>query len=83
MKLGATLHVLPCRPWDRALGVGLRCLIVDDNAGFRDELRALLEEQGISVVGGAACGAEAVSQIREFRPDVVLIDIDLCGESGG
>lgn len=62
--------------------MALRCLIVDDNAGFREEMRALLEEQGISVVDGAAGGAEAISQIRELSPDVVLIDIDLCGESG-
>ena len=32
--------------------MALRCLIVDDNAGFRDEVRALLEQHGISVVGG-------------------------------
>jgi DNA-binding NarL/FixJ family response regulator len=60
----------------------LRCLIVDDNAGFRDEMRALLEEQGISVVGDAASGTEALERIAESRPDVVLIDIDLRGESG-
>jgi DNA-binding NarL/FixJ family response regulator len=34
--------------------MALRCLIVDDKPGFRDEVRPLLEEQGISVVGGAA-----------------------------
>jgi DNA-binding NarL/FixJ family response regulator len=62
--------------------VPLRCLIVDDNAGFRDEMRALLKEQGISVVGEAASGNEALGKIRESRPDVVLIDIDLRGESG-
>ena len=73
----------PCSSCHGAPGMALRCLIVDDNAGFRDEMRALLEEQGISVVGGAASGAEAISQIRELlRPDVVLIDIDLRGESG-
>ena len=60
----------------------LRCLIVDDNAGFRDEMRALLEEQGISVVGDAASGTEALERIAESRPDVVLVDIDLRGESG-
>ena len=60
----------------------LRCLIVDDNDGFRDEMRALLEEQGISVVGVAGYGAEALRQVAESRPDVVLIDIDLRGESG-
>ena len=31
----------------------LRCLIVDDNASFREEMRGLLAEQGLDVVGGA------------------------------
>jgi DNA-binding NarL/FixJ family response regulator len=60
----------------------LRCLIVDDNASFRNEMRGLLEEQGIKVVGGAASHDEALLQIAELQPDVVLIDIDLRGESG-
>lgn len=60
----------------------LRCLIVDDNASFRDEMRGLLEEQGIEVVAGAASQDEALAQIAELHPDVVLIDIDLRGESG-
>jgi DNA-binding NarL/FixJ family response regulator len=60
----------------------LRCVIVDDHDGFRDEMRGLLEEQGISVVGDAASGSEALKQIAQSRPDVVLIDIDLHGESG-
>jgi DNA-binding NarL/FixJ family response regulator len=60
----------------------LRCVIVDDNDGFRGEMRALLEEQGIAVVGEAASGMEAIRQTAEARPDVVLIDIDLGGESG-
>lgn len=62
--------------------MSLRCLIVDDNAGFREEVRGLLEEQGIDVVGGAGTGDEAVRQVAELRPDVALVDIDLGGESG-
>jgi two-component system, NarL family, nitrate/nitrite response regulator NarL len=60
----------------------LRVLIIDDNASFRDEMYALLEEQGLDVVGGAASGTEALQQVAELRPDVALIDIDLGGESG-
>jgi DNA-binding NarL/FixJ family response regulator len=60
----------------------LRCLIVDDNASFREEMRGLLAEQGLDVVGGAESGAEAVQQIAALRPDVALIDIDLGEESG-
>ena len=64
------------------LAMSFRCVIVDDNARFREELRGLLEEEGIEVVGGAASGAEAVQQVAELKPDVTLVDIDLGGESG-
>jgi DNA-binding NarL/FixJ family response regulator len=60
----------------------IRCLIVDDNSGFRREMGGLLEEQGLDVVGGAASAAEALQQIAELRPDVALIDIDLGRDSG-
>jgi len=60
----------------------LRCLIVDDNASFREEMRGLLAEQGLDVVGGAESGAEAFQQIAELGPEVALIDIDLGEESG-
>jgi DNA-binding NarL/FixJ family response regulator len=62
--------------------VGVRCLIVDDNARFREEVRGLLEEQGIEVIGCASSGDEALEQAAERRPDVVLVDIDLGVESG-
>jgi len=60
----------------------LRCLIVDDNASFREEIRGLLAEQGLDVVGGAGSAADAQRLIAELRPDVALIDIDLGRESG-
>lgn len=60
----------------------VRCLIVDDSAGFVSSARRLLERQGITVAGVATSGAEAVRRVAELRPDVVLVDIDLGGESG-
>jgi two-component system, NarL family, nitrate/nitrite response regulator NarL len=60
----------------------LRCLIVDDNSSFRQEMGGLLEEQGLEVIGGAASAAEALQQIADLRPDVALIDIDLGRDSG-
>jgi DNA-binding NarL/FixJ family response regulator len=62
--------------------MAIRCLIVDDNSGFRREMGGLLKEQGLEVVGGAASAAEALQQIAELRPDVALIDIDLGRDSG-
>jgi CheY-like chemotaxis protein len=60
----------------------LRCLIVDDSARFLDAARALLERQGITIVGVASSSAEALQRAEELRPDVTLLDIDLGGESG-
>jgi len=62
--------------------VGLRCVIVDDSAGFREAARALLEQEGMTVVGAAATCAEAVRLVIELCPDVTLVDIDLGGSSG-
>jgi DNA-binding NarL/FixJ family response regulator len=60
----------------------LRCLIVDDSPCFREAARRLLERQGITVVGVASNGGEALRLAEELRPDVTLLDIDLGGESG-
>ena len=60
----------------------MRCLIVDDNAGFRQAARALLEQEGLRVVGVASTGAEAVRCVADLHPDVTLIDIDLGADSG-
>jgi DNA-binding NarL/FixJ family response regulator len=74
--------VRPGRSCNRAGLMPLRCLIVDDNASFREEMRGLLAEQGLDVVGGAGSAAEALCQIADLGPDVALIDIDLGEESG-
>jgi CheY-like chemotaxis protein len=60
----------------------LRCLIVDDSPRFLDAARGLLERQGVTVVGVASNGADALRRTTELRPDVTLLDIDLGGESG-
>jgi DNA-binding NarL/FixJ family response regulator len=62
--------------------VSLRCLIVDDNPRFGDEARSLLEHEGVSVVGVAASGDEAVRLAEALGPDIALVDISLGEESG-
>ena len=57
-------------------------LIVDDHAPFREQARALLEAEGLVVVGEASDGSSAVEAVRALRPDVVLLDIGLPGLDG-
>ena len=62
--------------------MGLRCLVVDDSPHFLAAACGLLEQQGITVAGVASTGAAALRQAADLHPDVVLMDIDLGGESG-
>jgi DNA-binding NarL/FixJ family response regulator len=57
-------------------------LIVDDHAAFRRQARALLESEGLEVVGEAADGREAVEAVRGLGPEIVLLDIGLPGPDG-
>ena len=52
-------------------------LIVDDNAGFRVQARALLDADGFDVVGEADDGLSGLAAARALRPDLVLLDIGL------
>jgi DNA-binding NarL/FixJ family response regulator len=61
----------------------IRTLIVDDQELVRDGIRAVLEAaSGITVVGEAADGAEAVRLARSLRPELVLLDIRMPGMDG-
>ncbi|MET8629524.1 response regulator [Kitasatospora sp. NPDC004669] len=58
-------------------------LIADDDEVTRSGLRTLLAAQpGITVVGEAADGVEAVAQARRLRPDVVLMDVRMPRSNG-
>jgi two-component system, NarL family, response regulator LiaR len=61
---------------------GPSVLLVDDHDLFRTGLRNLLEEQGVRVVAEASTGREALRQVRELAPEVVLMDLNMPGMSG-
>jgi len=53
-------------------------LIADDQTLFREGIKDLLEdEKGITVVGEASTGPEAVALAKKLKPDVILMDIKL------
>ncbi|AVZ77323.1 DNA-binding response regulator [Streptomyces lunaelactis] len=54
----------------------IRVVIADDERMVRTALRVILDaEPDLEVIGEASTGAEAVSVVRELRPDVVLMDV--------
>lgn len=61
----------------------LRLLIVDDEPLVRDGIRMLLErEADVRILGEARNGEQAVGRIRELRPDLVLLDVQMPGMDG-
>jgi len=58
--------------------MSIRVLLADDQAMVRAGFRMLLEAQpDIKVVGEAEDGAAAISAVRNLKPDVVLMDIQM------
>jgi len=61
----------------------VRILLVDDHPLVRDGLRARLESSShLHVVAEAGCGREALAQVNEYQPDLVLMDVNMRGGSG-
>jgi len=59
-------------------GNKIRVLIVDDVAETRENIRKLLQfEKDVEVVGAAKSGRDGITQAKETRPDVVLMDINM------
>ena len=53
-----------------------KVLLVDDHAILREGLRMVLEAQsGITVIGEAENGRQALEMVEELQPDVVVMDI--------
>jgi DNA-binding NarL/FixJ family response regulator len=55
----------------------VRILIADDHSLFRDGLRSLLQAEGHELIGEARNGREAVELVRQLKPDLVLMDVQM------
>ena len=60
----------------------IRVLIVDDHRMVREGLKAMLEDTVVDVVAEAESIERALEQIAATRPDAVLLDVRLQGQSG-
>jgi two-component system, response regulator PdtaR len=57
--------------------VGLRVLVVEDEALIRLDLTEMLTEEGYVIAGEAGDGEQAVALARELRPDLVIMDVKM------
>jgi DNA-binding NarL/FixJ family response regulator len=63
--------------------MSVRVVIVDDQPPFRTAARLVVEStDGFDVVGEAESGEESLEVVRELKPDVVLMDVNLPGMNG-
>lgn len=61
----------------------IQILLVDDHTVLRDGIRSILDlESDIRVVGEAVSGDEVLKKVEEYRPDCILMDINLPGKNG-
>lgn len=58
-------------------------VLVDDHSLVRDGIRALLEsEADLQVIGEGADGTEAITLVKEKKPDILIIDIRMPNMTG-
>lgn len=63
--------------------VPLRILLADDHATVRHGLKLMIDgEPDMKVVGEADDGHQVIRQVRELKPDVVVMDISMPGMNG-
>ena len=60
-----------------------RVLLVDDSPGQRNLTRVALEDTGrYTVISEADCADDAIQRAREYRPDLVVLDLSMPGRTG-
>lgn len=55
----------------------MKILVCDHHRMMREGLRALLEKEGLEIVGEAVTGRELLAMCRLLRPDIVLMDASM------
>lgn len=60
----------------------VRCLIADDHSALATLLTRFLTDEGVTVVGTASNGREAIEKIDRLAPDVAVLDVRMPGLDG-
>lgn len=80
MLLGSSCRKRSCGvKWQK----NVRVVIADDSAPVRKRLAAFLRTVGgVEIVGQAQDAAEAITSVRQLKPDVIILDIRMPGGGG-
>jgi DNA-binding NarL/FixJ family response regulator len=63
--------------------MAVKVLIVDDQAPFRQAARAVVEAtDGFAVAGESETGEASIDAVKDLKPDLVLMDVNLPGIDG-
>ena len=80
-NIGAEPLAAPAAPEAPGSPAGIRVLVVDDDHAVADSTAVLLELEGYEA-RIALTGLDALEQVRQYRPQLVLLDIGLKGMDG-
>jgi two-component system, NarL family, response regulator LiaR len=72
-----TLLSMDERTENQKTAAAIRLVLVDDHTMLRHGLRQTLRERGFEVIGEASNGRSGVQMVRELKPDVVVMDLDM------
>ncbi len=61
----------------------VKILIVEDDPLIAEDIKGILEDQGIEICGSLQAGEEVLAQANRTQPDLVIMDIRLEGEMDG
>ena len=59
-----------------------RVLLCDDEPNYRFLLRAVLEPEGVEIVGEAGDGRACLDALDDAEPDLILLDVRMPGMDG-
>ena len=60
----------------------MRAMVIEDSDAMRAILRSVLRDLGFDCIAEAADGQDGLSRCSAFRPDLVLVDLDLPSMDG-